>query len=297
MDGPRVRLPTAMNGRSAKPARADAAGLPRRYRGPEWFGTAYATMIRHDPHARNSVDRQIIESSVGLDRRSAHYLYREFTPVKVRYKRGTRPVLEAISTALAGRPTRVDARVRAVAQFLSDLAATTSPDVGKLRFGGTEEEIIARGTDWCTDLSRVGCALYQTLGLPSRMVLLADTSSAYSGHAITEVRYGGRWGAVDCVTGAIYQRPSGEPASTWDLVRNPRWVDRQYRNGETQGCSRDQFRAAAISNYTLASLATYDYSVRGVNPYYRSILRMSERGWPGGLRWLHGEGPRASPRA
>ncbi|MBE3576189.1 MAG: hypothetical protein IMX00_00585 [Limnochordales bacterium] len=33
----------------------------------------------------------------------------------------------------------------------------------------------------------------------------------------------------------------------------------------------------------------YNYDPSGLNPYYRSILEMAERGWPAGLRWLHGE--------
>ena len=34
---------------------------------------------------------------------------------------------------------------------------------------------------------------------------------------------------------------------------------------------------------------TYDYTVTGLNEYYRAILTMANKGWPGGLRWLHGE--------
>jgi len=39
-------------------------------------------------------------------------------------------------------------------------------------FGGTELEIIKRGSDWCSDLSRVGAALLQCLGMPSRIAIL-----------------------------------------------------------------------------------------------------------------------------
>jgi hypothetical protein len=51
----------------------------------------------------------------------------------------------------------------------------------------------------------------------------------------------------------------------------------------------EQFRAAAIANYSVADRDGYDYTVSGVNDTYRSILTESARGWPGGLRWLHGE--------
>jgi len=50
-----------------------------------------------------------------------------------------------------------------------------------------------------------------------------------------------------------------------------------------------QFRAAGMSNYLCCDQAHYDYSITGLNDYYLSILEMSNQGWPGGLRWLHGE--------
>ncbi|MHC4713439.1 MAG: hypothetical protein ACYTAN_09250 [Planctomycetota bacterium] len=51
----------------------------------------------------------------------------------------------------------------------------------------------------------------------------------------------------------------------------------------------EQFRAAAIVNYFVQGSARYDYTTSGLNDYYRSILEMADAGWPGGLRWLHGE--------
>jgi hypothetical protein len=34
-------------------------------------------------------------------------------------------------------------------------------------------------------------------------------------------------------------------------------------------------------------------TITGVNDYYRSILKMADKGWSGGLRWLHIEDRRA----
>ena len=45
----------------------------------------------------------------------------------------------------------------------------------------------------------------------------------------------------------------------------------------------------AIVNYFVWEADRYDFTVSGLNPYTRSILEQSMRGWPGGLRWLHGE--------
>ena len=43
----------------------------------------------------------------------------------------------------------------------------------------------------------------------------------------------------------------------------------------------EQFTAAGIANYHVRDAARYDYT--------RAVLSMADRGWAGGLRWLHGE--------
>jgi hypothetical protein len=51
----------------------------------------------------------------------------------------------------------------------------------------------------------------------------------------------------------------------------------------------EQFRAAAVSNYFIWERENYDYTVSPINEYYRAVLEMARKGWPGGMRWLHGE--------
>lgn len=51
-------------------------------------------------------------------------------------------------------------------------------------FGGTEKEILTRGTDWCADMARVGAVLLDCLGIPSRIVHLANLNKAYNGHVV-----------------------------------------------------------------------------------------------------------------
>jgi len=157
-----------------------------------------------------------------------------------------------------------------------------------MRVGGTEEQIIQRASDWCTDVARVGCVLCQVAGMPARLVYLADIGKAYSGHAIIEAFYSGRWGAVDSSTGVIYSHRDGRPAGTWELMRDPALLAAHARPGATY-TNAGQFSAAAIVNYSVADRDAYDYSVSGLNDYYRSILAQSARGWPAGLRWLHDE--------
>ena len=66
-------------------------------------------------------------------------------------------------------------------------------------------------------------------------------------------------------------------------------VGSHRRDGATPYTRAGQFRTASVVNYFVDDHGTFDYTVSGVNDYTRSILEMSSRGRPGGLRWLHGE--------
>lgn len=253
------------------------------YRGLGQFGRAYQRMLENDPHAPGSVDRVLMKNMVRLCGETAEFLYRDFTPTRVVYHAGTRPKLEHyVASACANR-------VAGIAEFCAALGKRATEDFDAMRVGGTEEEIIERGSDWCTDVARVGCALCQVAGFPSRLVMLADNARAYSGHVIIEVRADGVWGAVDASTGVVYRHANGKPASTWELMNQPELIAAHARGKDTPYSTAAQFHCAAIANYFVADSANFDYTVSGVNEYYRSILTMSARGWPAGLRWLHGK--------
>jgi len=253
------------------------------------FGKAYRAMLERDPHAPGSVDRVLVEKMVRLCQETADLLYSGFTPTTVQCIPGTRPVLERLVSSVVGQAAGAEEKVSALSGLTAGLrekvAGQTLED---MRVGGTEEQILKCGSDWCTDVARVGCALFQVAGFPSRLVYLADTQKAYSGHAIVEVFRQGVWGGVDTGTGVIYRREENCPASVWELMKNPKLVDR-HRTPLAGYSSPNQFRAAAVSNYFIREAAKFNYAVSGLNDYYRSILGMSGSGWPGGLRWLHGE--------
>jgi len=259
------------------------------YQGISRFSRAYRVMAENDTHAPGSVDRVLLNEMVRLCPETAGYLYNRFTPTKVSYKKGTRPVLEKYVEEISSACNNEEELVDGVARFTSGLGEAADVDIDSMLFGGTEEEIIERGSDWCTDVARVGCILCQVVGLPSRIVYLADTEKAYHGHAIIEVFRAGAWGAVDSVTSVVYRHPSGKPASTLDLMNSPDLINAHYTGKLTYYSNPGQFREAAVSNYFVSDWKNYDYTVSRVNPYQRSILEMSDKGWPGGFRWLHGE--------
>jgi hypothetical protein len=259
------------------------------YQGIGQFGPAYQIMLENDPHAPGSIDRLLIENMIRLCPETADYLYREYTPTRSLYQKGTRPKLEQCIEEAVFSSYSDEERIEAITQFTSGLQKNATDDLDLIRVGGTEEEIIARGSDWCADVARVGCALCQVAGFPARIVSLFDTEKAYTGHVIIEVYRDKTWGAVDALTGVIYRHPEARPASTWELMNNPRLIECHSKGELTLYTTVGQFRAAAITNYFVWRWREYDYTVSTVNDYYRSILKMSLLGWPGDLRWLHGE--------
>jgi transglutaminase-like putative cysteine protease len=259
------------------------------FTGTSAFGRAYEIMLERDSHAPGSVDRVLGNSMVRLCQETADYLYHSFTSLDVQYKRGSRPVLERILASACPADLSPVERVAAIVAFTRKLGDRAEQDLQKLRIGGTEEEIIERGSDWCTDVAMVACALCQVAGFPCRIANLFDLEQAYSGHVIIEAYYAGRWGALDSSTGIVYTAADGPPASVWDLMNAPALVERHRMNPEAHYTTPGQFRAAGIANYYVWERARYDYRVTAINDYYLSILPMSEKGWPGGLRWIHDE--------
>ncbi|MGD0257277.1 MAG: hypothetical protein ABSB90_05285 [Thermoplasmata archaeon] len=259
------------------------------YRGYRQLPRPCRTMFENDPHPVGSIDRVLWESMVRLCPATAARLYGEFTSTKVGYRPGMRPQLERIVLALDLGDRSPEERVAAIVRFAAGLAPTGPVPREEMKFGGSEEEIVVRGSDWCTDVARVACGLFQVAGLPSRLVVLQDTGQAYSGHTLVETWRAGSWGAVDAVGNVTYRTEVGTPATTWDLMSRPELLEAQPVGGTSAGARRGQFSWAAITNYAIGPLDSADYSVGAINQYYRTILTMSDQGWPGGLRWLFGE--------
>jgi hypothetical protein len=253
------------------------------------FGHAYQAMLEQDAHACGSVDRVLASRMVRLCPQTADYLYAAFTPCEVRYARGARPKLEAILDSACPRGGGPEERLAGIIEFTRQLGDGAEQNLQEIRLGGTEEEIIERGSDWCTDVARVACVMGQVAGFPCRIVNLFNLDQAYSGHVIVEAYRAGRWGAIDSSTGIVYTTARGLPASVWDVMNDPGLVEAHRENPRAFYTTPGQFRAAGIANYSVWESHCYDYTVTGINDYYLSILSMSGKGWPGGLRWLHGE--------
>lgn len=247
---------------------------------------AYRRMLQLDVHAPNSVDRVLISKMIRLNETSANYLYRGYTPTQALYEPGSRPDLEsAVRRALkiASLKSHVVSleSLRQVTTYLAGIASSADDvPLEDLVFGGTEERILARPTDWCTNLARAACVMLHIAGAAARIVCLFNTARAYSGHQVIEAHLEGSWVCADPVNGFVYEKSDGRPASALAVMRERR-ASPSNRNG--------LFRAVFLVNYNPMMASTYHFTESRANAYYLSILNESSAGWPGGLRWLHGE--------
>lgn len=259
------------------------------FTGPMAFGRAYQRMLENDGHAKGSVDRILLQKMIRLCPETADHLYDSFTPLELRDEGGSRPELEGILNRICPATGSKGDAVDLIVKFTAGLAPNVAPELKAMLIGGTEEQIIRRGSDWCPDVARVACVLCQLAGFPARIVWLFDLEAAYSGHVIIESFRAGNWGALDPSTGVAYRHRDGRPASTWELMNDPALVERHARDPKAFYTSVGQFRCAGLANYFSWEADQYVYSTTHLNEYCFSILTMSDKGWPGGLRWLHGE--------
>ena len=259
--------------------------------GVDIFGKQYGIAYRNDTHAEGSVDRVLFEQMIKLDDSSVEYLYCSYTDLCSHYESGDRAALEQIVKRLKRRrPSRTVDRIVSYCRKIVKACDTGTDD---MIFGGTEEEIIGRGTYWCMDIARVACILFQIAGFPSRILVTANTNFAYCGHNVTEVYYDGKWGVADPTNGIVVRRPNGAPACAWEMHNDPAIANRvfykKYPRWEDFFPPGEQYESVGISNYYADDKEKYSYETNGVNGYCREILRHSDERWAGGIRWIHGE--------
>jgi hypothetical protein len=218
------------------------------------------------------------------------YLYSEYTPTISHYEKGSRPKLEKYTEKIILGSSSAKSHIKAIAQFTSNLRDNAEDNLDLMQFGGTEEEIIKRGSDWCTDIARVAVALCQIAGYPARIIHLFDITKAYSGHEIIEVYSDKTWGTVDPLRNVVYHSSKRYPVSVWNLMNNHQLIEEHYIGDQSNAFNAiGQFSGVAISNYFIRKIEDYNYTISKINSYYRSILESSNRGWPSGLKWIHNE--------
>ncbi len=162
------------------------------------------------------IDREQTLGQVRLCPETERYLYEgAFSPARIRYERGRRPVLENVAAGFRARTAleRIQQALAWVPRRVRHphLAGDTPPD----RALG-EEALIASGIGWCNEQARVFIALCEVMEIPARLCFIYQPEPV-SGHACTEVLVDGRWVYADVTFGIMVTLPDGRLAEGRDL--------------------------------------------------------------------------------
>ena len=165
-----------------------------------------------------NVECQLRRELVLLCPQTVAVLYGAAAVPQPRYEAGTRPVLEqVVAAATAGRGSETE-QALALMRFCRDLYRRNPIELQgpQYVFGGTEEQLIAKGEQTCECLARLHVALCEIAGIPARIVM-----HVLGGHICSEVFVDGAWAYMDPRTGVYFQKPDGRLASVWALWWDP----------------------------------------------------------------------------
>ncbi|MBI5000337.1 MAG: transglutaminase domain-containing protein [Euryarchaeota archaeon] len=258
---------------------------PHKFKGRTGFGI-YDELLSPENclHAQGTVDSVLLDEMLKLVPETAEYIYGRYTPLTIKCRGGERPYLENI-VRNAIRKTDRASRAMDLTSFCSNIPSEF-PEPGKstnngfwttdtMLFGGTEEELIKRGTDICIELSRVLCILAQIAGMPARLVFLFDQSRRNWGHGVTEIYlrtpHHPGWAVFDATSNVCYPLPEGGFASAWDLRTRPEIADGHPDHDNKPYVASAFYECAAVVNYFAWEWKRYDYSWNSINDYYRRI--------------------------
>ena len=248
-------------------------------KGYDAFGKAYGVMLRNDPHHKDSVDHTLLKEIMLLDASSESLLYDRAIDVPKTIDKHA-----LYDFAQSFRSEDAPSTIRNVLDHISTSAWAFSTKEKPLTFGGTEVSILKRGSDWCADLSRVGCVLLQCLGIPARMVYTVNDKLAYHGHVVVEAFYDGAYGVCDFLYGVLAY--DHRPYSAKELRDNPDLVElfysRDYPGYDKAMDLRNQYNVVAISHYD--PMVAHQYIESGLNDYTRTLLQTPHHG-----KWFMGE--------
>lgn len=236
--------------------------------GYQAFNKPYSVMLKNDTHAKASVDHRLLRTMVRLDTTTKPFFYEAKLTVPRGIEHHTLYPLAQSLKANKPKDTIVN-----ILNFTKTIAKNAEVSLDEMIFGGTEEAIIKRKTDWCGDLSRVGITLLMCAGIPARMVYLANLKKAYHGHVVGEAYYDKTYGLLDFVHGINFYQ--NDPLSAYDALSNDDTLYQLALNaGFNQTHANDYvslYQAVAISDYNPCN-PHHDYSSAKINDYYRNIL-------------------------
>lgn len=218
---------------------------------------ALSAAIAADAHRPGSVDRALLDGQVWLTAASQEALYRR--PAARPATRVARPFLEHIVANLTRDAAHEFQRASALRRWVAAIPRTY-PEGGRATrdgfwndyqtylCGGTEEEVIKKGSPLAAELSRVLVALAQTAGLPARLVFLyADAPPVR--HTVAEIFLTGRWSVFDPVSDRCFAWSKHGYASAWEIRQQPWLLDRLQDHARLPYVASRFYMSAALADY------------------------------------------------
>jgi transglutaminase-like putative cysteine protease len=228
------------------------------------FGPEIDRIIANTPV--RGIDRLLSYGKIRLAPETEEYLYTEYTPTEVRYRRGSRPRLEAVAAEVLGDPPRVDrASLRELVSWVpARLRHAEGVDPSPPDRAIPEEEILDSGWAWCNEQARVLVALARTAGVAGRLVGMYSLVKK-KGHMTAELYVEGKWSWVCATHDCVVTLPDGTWASAAEILRDPEvrarfgveWErcvnawNAVYGKPPIEGDPATDFGAAGIVNYPL----------------------------------------------
>ncbi len=232
------------------------------------FGKEYEFMFRNDLHDSSSIDVRFLNEMVLLDEGSTEFLYGNVKCYDMRHH-------ELFAFAQQFKRDTEKSTIQCVLDFTCQIASDYDVEFEEMIFGGTEKEILERGTDWCADMARLSAVLLDCLKLPCRILHLANLDLAYNGHVVNEVFYEGKWGVIDPIHGFLFYKEG--PVDAAQLQKEPQLLG-SYAE-DYQGL----YKGIAINEYDPMDKAN-DYTVSKANEYYKRLIFEDHHN-----QWIMGE--------
>ncbi|MBI9009350.1 MAG: GNAT family N-acetyltransferase [Tenericutes bacterium] len=243
-------------------------------KGFDIFGKEYGVMFRNDIHHKDSAGYQFYKKMILINSYSEDYLYNQcISKINIEITNH-----ELFSFAKKFKGESDIQTIKSVLDFTSSMVRNYDVPFDNMEFGNTEKEIIERGTDWCTDISRIGLAILQCLNIPCRLAILVNSRKAYNGHTLCEAYLDNEYMMIDFTYGVLGLL--SKKYSVKDLLKQPQIVKEIY--SLQIDCNIDLEYIEGL--YDMAALAEYDitkkhdYSISVPNEYYLNMMNLSHDG-------------------
>ena len=227
-------------------------------KGYDVFGKSYGYMLRNDLHDINSIEHKLMQEQIRLDSVSEPFLYGGY---QIIYPLENH---ELFSFSQKFKLKSELESLKAVVEYTSKLASNFNLSLKDMLFGGTEKEILSRGTDWCFDLARLAAVILDCIGLTSRFIFVANPHKAYNAHVLLEAYYNDSWGVIDPLYGYIFF--DTQPISAKDIIHSVQLnaMNEDYKNMFNQISIAEYNPNDEDNKYLISKCNEYTYKINTI---------------------------------